>query len=110
MNSSSVKKHGRKEEEKRTKPSKSFDKHSHKKQGKMNPKDPFSKNTVYVSDSELEEELSKVSDTEQGMACNSQGSINNIYYNLLLTCLKNKAVLAGVDFIWVMSKLQGKGS
>jgi hypothetical protein len=111
MNSSSDKKQGRKDDEKRTKPStKSFDKYSHKRQGKMNPKDPFSKITVYESDSDSEGELSQVSDNEQGMAGNSQGSINNTYYNVLLTCLKNKAVLAGVDFIWVMSKLQGKGA
>jgi hypothetical protein len=111
MNSSSDKKQGR-NDEKRTKPSKSFEKYSHKKQGKMNPKDPFSKITIYASESDLEEELSEVSDTEQALAGNSQGStsINNTYYNVLLTCLKNKAVLAGVDFIWVMSKLQGKGA
>ena len=115
MNSSSDnKKSGRKdkseEKSKRSKPSKSNEKFCHKRQGKMNPRDPFSKITVYESDSESEAVLSEVSDTEQGMAGNSQGSINNTNYNILLTCLKNKAVLAGVDFIWVMSKLQGKGA
>ncbi len=84
---------------KRTKPSKSFEKYSHKKQGKMNPRDPFSKITVYESDSESEAELSQVSDNDQGTIGNSQSSIKNTYYNVLLTCLKNKTVLAGVDFI-----------
>ncbi len=90
MNSSSDKKSGRKDNEeksssKRTKPSKMFEKYSHKKQGKMNPMDPFSKITVYESDSESEAELSQLSDNDQGMAGNSQGSMINTYYNVLLT-------------------------
>jgi hypothetical protein len=96
---------------KKTSVNKLFDKYSHKKQGKMNPREPFSKITVYESETESELEVSQDSEVETPVAfASSNSSLGSTAENVLLVSLKNKAILSGVDFIWVMAKLQGKGA
>ena len=77
----------------------------------MNPREPFSKITVYETDSESEGNVSQVSEVDTPVAVSSSNSsLGSTAKNVLLVSLKNKAILSGVDFIWVMAKLQGKGA
>ena len=96
-------------EKKRLKPSETFDKSSHKKQGKMNPRDPFGTITVYDSD-DGEIESVEVSSSDEGVTyLDPLTSLNNEDENVLMTALINKAILSGACFLTVMAKNQGKG-
>jgi len=99
-------------DKKREKPSMVFDKSSHKKQGKMNPKDPFARITIYESD-EGEQEAIEISSSEDGVSylnTNNVTSLDQEDENVLMTALINKAVLNGACFVTVMAKNQGKGA
>jgi hypothetical protein len=113
MNSSDKKQNGKDDKSnKRRKSSKSFEKYSHKKQGKMNPKEPFSKIVLYETESEYEDDAGSVvstSDPDVSFIDTSIG-IGSTAENVFLACLKNKQILNGVDFVAVMAKSQGKGS
>ena len=104
----SDKKENNEKDNKRPRPSKSFDKKSHKKQGKMNPKEPFAKVTIYESEEEEEVEVSSSEDgvtyLETAAAC-----IDKNDENVLMTALVNKSILNGACFVTIMAKNQGKG-
>ena len=109
MNTSSDRKNDKNDKDnKRPKPSKTFDKKSHKKQGKMNPKDPFAKVTIYESD-EGEVEVIEVSSSDEGVSYHDAAAIDSSDENVLLTALINKSILSGACFVTVMAKNQGKG-
>lgn len=80
------------------------------KQGKMDPQQPFAKIENYDTDE------SNNSSNEAESITNSQSTtlpgvslIASTTHNTLLGVLKNKRCLAGVDFIGLMAKKQGKG-
>lgn len=97
---------------KRTKSSSSNKKKS--KQGKLNPKKPFEKVSTYESDNETPDDASSDGSPFSVVAVEQHGlpTSNPMSYadNLFLAKLKNKAILAGVDFCQVMAKNQGVGS
>jgi len=112
MNTSSGNKGNSNDEKnnKRSLPSKTYEKYSHKKQGKMNPKDPFAKVVIYESDEGEVQEI-EVSSSEEGVTYvdTATATNDNTDDNVLMTALFNKAILNGACFVTVMSKNQGKG-
>ena len=98
MNSSERKGNYDKDDKKRPKPSATFDKKSHKKQGKMDPKDPFAKVVIYES-SEGEVEGLEVSSFEDGVTyIDASNAVNdNTDENVLMTAIINKAESAAAQ-------------
>ena len=92
-------------------PSATLHKKSHKKQGKMNPKDPFAKIIIYESDEEEVEGI-EVSSSDDGVTNidSAKGGYDSTDENVLLTALMNKPILNGACFVTVMAKNQGKGN
>jgi len=109
MNSSNKNSGKDDKDKKRSKPSNAFDKSSHKKQGKMNPRDPFARITVYESDEGEIESIQVSSSDGEVTYVDPLTSVNNEDENVLMTALINKAILSGACFLTVMAKNQGKG-
>lgn len=85
------------------------------KQGKMNPKKPFAKVTNYeTEESESDSSVVYVSpsttQSQESSIKTTSSTLEATIFNILLSKLKGKDCLMGVDFCEVMSIDQGKGS
>ena len=82
------------------------------KQGKLNPKKPFAKVDHYSTEESSDSEDTTnppVSSHSQGRSSSKPvlANLESTQYNMLLACIKNKAILVGVDFIEIMARKQG---
>ena len=83
------------------------------KQGKLDPKKPFSKvdhySTEESEDSEVEQPtVSSTGRNYHSSSVSSNSARNETQINMLIGSIKNKSILAGVDFCETMARKQGR--